>query len=348
MVTTRSQTRDIKIEPLDVKNKNGGKAAENSASRKVKVKKKKAVLIKIEKSTPKRKKRLIKASPTGNVKKEADQSLLSVSPPENQTHPSIIPPRHPAFYGLIQERIRSLYYPVDARSGEPHSSLPGSDEAIRDLTLYALLVQAILWNQTRGQQAYPILSQLLHLYPTPVALAGASVDDLVTLLFPIGLYTIRAIRLKAFGAAWCAAPPSPDRRYVRRDYPAKGSGRDAKVGEILGPPDNDAREGWEVAHLPGVGAYALDSFRIFWRDEMRGVDAKPGEEEWRSVVPTDKELRGYLKWRWAKEGWDWDMMTGRRRFVGGASIGADGEHLESVALVRDDLVASPSVVSIVQ
>jgi len=91
----------------------------------------------------------------------------------------------------------------------------------------------------------------------------------------------------------------------------------------------DPRVGWEVAHLPGVGPYALDSWRIFARDEMRGVvvgvDAGvEGEEaEWRRVVPEDKELRPYLKWRWRCEGWDWDPLTGRKVGLEGGAGGSE-------------------------
>ena len=76
---------------------------------------------------------------------------------------------------------------------------------------------------------------------------------------------------------------------------------------------DDAREGWEIAHLPGVGAYALESFRIFGRDRLRGVHKRPGEEpEWKRLVPRDKELGPYVKWKWAEEGWDYDVETGNR------------------------------------
>ena len=34
------------------------------------------------------------------------------------------------------------------------------------------------------------------------------------------------------------------------------------------------------------------------------------ESEWKSVKPKDKELRSYLTWRWAKDGYDWDPETG--------------------------------------
>ncbi len=66
---------------------------------------------------------------------------------------------------------------------------------------------------------------------------------------------------------------------------------------------------FEVAHLPGIGPYALDSFRIFHRDEMRGLakdwlgsGAEEGfEPEWMRVRPRDKELRAYLEWLWERE-----------------------------------------------
>lgn len=108
--------------------------------------------------------------------------------------------------------------------------------------------------------------------------------------------------------------------------------------------------GWEIAHLPGVGAYSLDSWRIFCRDELRGVGramtttgsstvaegADPNgnvsvgsgsaagdtaEEvefmpEWKKVLPQDKELRAYLTWMWLKEGYVWDWLTGERTVAG--------------------------------
>lgn len=43
-----------------------------------------------------------------------------------------------------------------------------------------------------------------------------------------------------------------------------------------------------VSHLPGSGAYALDSYRIFYS----GEGCNP--EEWKSVMPSDKELVRYL------------------------------------------------------
>lgn len=137
---------------------------------------------------------------------------------------------------------------------------------------------------------------------------------------------------------------------------------------------------WEIAHLPGVGAYAIDSWRIFCRDVLRGVatawdgeDAEASamvhsaschhksnqrdarghdvnsdldldaqdeetrtghasprehrelmavgetrsqfEPEWMRVVPLDKELRAYLRWKWLKNGWVWDPLTGKRTRV---------------------------------
>jgi methyl-CpG-binding domain protein 4 len=64
---------------------------------------------------------------------------------------------------------------------------------------------------------------------------------------------------------------------------------------------------WEIAHIPGIGAYALDSWRIFCRDRLRleGGEEIGVEEEWKRVVPNDKEVRAFCRWKWAKENVRW-------------------------------------------
>lgn len=177
-------------------------------------------------------------------------------------------------------------------------------------SLYALVIQAILWNQTAGRAARPVLESILNRYPDPYALAKASLADLTDLLYPIGLHNQRAKRLIKLAEAWIEAPPCKERRYVRRDYPKKGDGRVAKVGEVLD--EADEREGWEIAHLPGMGPYALDSFRIFYRDKLRGLEDKEGlEPEWKRVQATDKDLRAWLIWKWENDGLVWDPAAGR-------------------------------------
>ncbi|KAL7007406.1 hypothetical protein EMMF5_002870 [Cystobasidiomycetes sp. EMM_F5] len=179
--------------------------------------------------------------------------------------------------------------------------------------LYALVVQAILWNQTTGKTARPVLDALLSVYPDPAALAQADLAHLTALLYPIGLYNVRAARLIKLANAWLAAPPTKERRYRRVDYPQRGDGRDVGAGEVLG--QDDAREGWEIAHLPGVGPYCLDSYRIFYRDTLREIDTALDQPEWRRVVPADKELRAYLVWKWRQAGFHYDVHTGNRTLL---------------------------------
>ncbi|KAF2088072.1 DNA glycosylase [Saccharata proteae CBS 121410] len=223
----------------------------------------------------------------GAVKKTVAHNKIATIPIPSQAYdPAHLPLNlQPASFGLIQEQVCS--------------------------SLYALLIQAILWNQTRGVQARPILFSLLRLCPTPADLASASHSTLAALLQPIGLHNIRATRLIAFARTWVAARPCKENRYRRLHYPRKGDGSDVGPNEVLDA--DDARAGWEVAHLPGMGPYALDSFRIFGRDELRGLAGVDGvEEEWRRVVPQDKDLRAYLKWKWRNEGWEWDPQIGSR------------------------------------
>ncbi|KAF2462637.1 DNA glycosylase [Lindgomyces ingoldianus] len=189
----------------------------------------------------------------------------------------------PPGFGLIQERIRA--------------------------DLFALVIRAILWNQTTARARRPIVFRLLTQYPSPQALAKASVADLTALIYCLGLHNIRARRLISLAQAWVSSPPCAERRYGRRDYPNSGEG--VKNGLLLDP--NDKREGWEIAHLPGIGPYALDGFRIFFRDQLHGFEGKGEvEPEWQRVVPLDKDLRAYLVWRWRQDGWRWNFKTGER------------------------------------
>lgn len=127
----------------------------------------------------------------------------------------------------------------------------------------------MLWNRTKGTQARPVFFSLTTRYPMPEALALAADEGLQSLIRPLGLHNTRARRFLAFARTWVQNPPTPGRRYPKLHYPVQGAGSDVGDEEILD--EGDEREAWEVAHLPAIGPYALDSFRIFHRYEMRGL-----------------------------------------------------------------------------
>ncbi|PGH02760.1 hypothetical protein GX51_04494 [Blastomyces parvus] len=184
---------------------------------------------------------------------------------------------------------------------------------------FRLLIATIFLNRTRGEAAIPVLYSVFERYPTVAALAEAQEEDVVEMIRCLGFQNARARKCIALAKLWIEKPPVKGKRYRKLHYPNKGDGRDIKPGECV--EDGDARVAWEIAHLPGLGAYAIDSWRIFCRDELRGLasDWKGTEAsdefvpEWKSVVPKDKELRGYLAWMWLKEGWAWESETGRRK-----------------------------------
>ncbi|KAF8253574.1 DNA glycosylase, partial [Wilcoxina mikolae CBS 423.85] len=169
---------------------------------------------------------------------------------------------------------------------------------------FHLLIATTFLNRTKGSVARPLLNKFLLLYQTPETLSLAHQNDLESFLQPLGLFRIRADRMIKMAKEWVTNPPTVDTLTALYNYPPK----DTKPFPIPG------RElcgvvrklEWEIAHLPGVGAYALDSWRIFCRDRLRGVVPGEGEEEeWKRVVPKDKELRAYCRWRWAKDGVRW-------------------------------------------
>lgn len=168
--------------------------------------------------------------------------------------------------------------------------------------------------------AAPLLRQFLVDYPSPLALSQGNLRKMTAFLRPLGLHRTRASRLIQMGKTWVGQPPTPGVGTAKHNYPASDTqpfSFSYPFGEDGGWPKLGVERNcvWEIAHLPGVGAYALDSWRIFCLDRFRNgvgrAGGKEGEEqkgwdrseEWMRVVPKDKELRAYLRWRWAKEGW---------------------------------------------
>ena len=184
---------------------------------------------------------------------------------------------------------------------------------------FRMLVATIFLNKTPGERAMPVFYQLMKRYPTVEALAKANVSDVTAIIQHLGFQNQRAHKCVALATKWHERPPTHGKRVRKLHYPEKGDGRDVGKEELLD--DADSRVGWEISHLPGLGPYSHDSWRIFCRDELRGlsrswlgegVSDPDFEPEWKRVVPTDKELRAYLTWQWLKEGWIWNKETGHR------------------------------------
>ncbi|MCJ1393710.1 hypothetical protein MMC18_006586 [Xylographa bjoerkii] len=188
---------------------------------------------------------------------------------------------------------------------------------------FRLLVAVMFLNKTRGKVALPVCYDLFARYPSPEDLASANFEELSGMIHELGLQNQRAERMIKLAQTWVKSPPKRGQRYRMLHYPGKEDGKDIPKGSDP-VDDDDPRTAWEVAHLPGTGTYALDSWRIFCRDGLRGIptglqedlDAESIElemrQEWTRVLPLDKELRAYLRWRWLRLGWTWNPMTGEK------------------------------------
>ncbi len=183
---------------------------------------------------------------------------------------------------------------------------------------FRLLIATIFLNRTRGEQAMPVFFQLMQEYPTVADLAVANVEDVVAIIHKLGFQNQRARKCIEMAKTWLKGTPEKGKRFRKSNYPVKGDGRDILAEETV--EDEDSRIAWEISYLPGLGPYSHDSWRIFCRDELRGLSeswngegaADNFEPEWKRVLPTDKELRAYLTWMWLKEGWIWNKETGQR------------------------------------
>ncbi|OOO13482.1 hypothetical protein OAory_01012310 [Aspergillus oryzae] len=231
---------------------------------------------------------------------------------------------NPAKPALARPAKVSPYFPqplVDPESCIPFPPIDADSFGLVQEQLahdpFRLLIATIFLNRTRGGVALPVLFRVFERFPTVEAMATADVCDFVDMIHCLGFQNQRTRKCISLAQTWMSHPPKKDERYRKLHYPCKLDGRDVRPQECID--DTDPRVAWEVAHLPGVGAYSLDSWRIFCRDELRGL-AKDWKgsgaatadfvPEWKSVLPHDKELRAYLTWMWLKEGWVWDRQTG--------------------------------------
>ena len=188
---------------------------------------------------------------------------------------------------------------------------------------FRLLIATIFLNKTPGERAMPVFYQLMEKYPGPEPLADAEVADITAIIQKLGFQNQRARKIVAMARKWVESLPVRGKRYGKRDYPKKGDARDVKDGEVLDL--DDGRVGWEISHLPGIGAYAHDSWRMFCRDALlgraegwngEGAMEEGFEPEWKRVLPLDKELRAWMTWMWLKEGWVWNKETGENERAG--------------------------------
>lgn len=183
---------------------------------------------------------------------------------------------------------------------------------------FRLLIATIFLNKTRGEQAMPVFYQLMEKYPTIAEMASAEVGDVTEIIKRLGFQNQRARKIVHMSKTWVERPPECGKRMRKQNYPKKGDGADVKADETIG--DQDERVAWEISHLPGLGPYSHDSWRMFCRDEMRGIAsdwlgadaAEDFEPEWKRVLPADKELRAWCTWMWLKEGCSWNKDTGER------------------------------------
>lgn len=125
---------------------------------------------------------------------------------------------------------------------------------------WLVLLSCALCNRTRGRHALPVLLDLLSLWPGPEELASAGVEELRSVLRPLGLPRIRAERIRAMCAAIVAE------------------------GIHVLPHRHSS-----VAHIPGAGKYAQDAWDLFvlGRTDVRPKDIELSRWlDWRLSTPT--------------------------------------------------------------
>ena len=139
------------------------------------------------------------------------------------------------------------------------------------------MVVCIFLNKTRGEIAEPYIVSFFKEYPTVESVRDADPQRLLQRFFrPLGMYR-RAWWVVNLARTFLEDPPVP---MVLR----------CKTGDF----DSHLSE---VAHLPGVGEYASDAWRLFCREAFYASAGVRVAEQWRSLRPNDRILLRYVQRR---------------------------------------------------
>jgi methyl-CpG-binding domain protein 4 len=101
---------------------------------------------------------------------------------------------------------------------------------------WKILVACLLHNQTSRKQVNKVYQKLFEMYPTPVSMESADVQDLQSLLKPLGMWRKRSATLQRFS-----------REYLEKNW-------------------NTPKE------LFGCGKYAEDTWRVFCMGDWKNVE----------------------------------------------------------------------------
>ena len=109
----------------------------------------------------------------------------------------------------------------------------------------------------------------------------AKEEEVISLIRHLGTQRVRSRRLILLSRAYLQQPPSI--------YDLRSSKSIKICSPCSRPRTTTAYPATPISHLPGTGRYALDSYRIFCTQKH-----DLNSEEWKTVMPTDKELIRYL------------------------------------------------------
>ncbi|KAL7937813.1 hypothetical protein V8C35DRAFT_293654 [Trichoderma chlorosporum] len=248
--------------------------------------------------------------------------------------------KSPYFLQLKEESPKKKRPPAGTISCIPFPPLDSPSFGIIQEELahdaFWLLIAITFLIKTNGQVALPAFRRVKERFPTPSHLLDPSIkEELLDMIRHLGLSNVRLAYILRYATAFTQQPPKSGVRYRVKNYDKRDispASRDVSSGDLhnsemphLPSDDNDQDlEAWEIGHMT-QGKYAIDSWRIFCRDELlgraedwngKGREAE-FQPEWMRVKPADKELRACLRWMWMREGWEWDPATGERTVLRG-------------------------------
>ncbi|KAM0276135.1 hypothetical protein ACHAQH_007061 [Verticillium albo-atrum] len=133
-----------------------------------------------------------------------------------------------------------------------------------------LLIAVTFLIKTAGKLAIPTFYAFKERYPTPAHLADPeSTVGITEMIRHLGLANNRTSMIQKYARIWLEKPPQPGFVYRVRGYDTRGTLHELPQNDTMSTHSAEENDAWEIGHMT-QGKYALDSWRIFCRDELVG------------------------------------------------------------------------------
>ncbi len=146
---------------------------------------------------------------------------------------------------------------------------------------WRVLLSAIMLNRTTRRQVDVVLCSFLQSWPNADSVAVASIEDLASVIRPLGMHVRRARGIVKFSKEYLTLLAGKTKQYKKATHTFPMASQEAQNFEISDAAFRFTRN--EILGLFNCGQYAYDAYRIFVQHDL-------------DFAPSDSALQAYIEY----------------------------------------------------